>query len=298
MLSTWKIMALKFFFTYIGICLACSVTLVALVQQFSSGFAASGKKPYWYGLLSSLVASGVAYVSTFISDHLFAVYWLLSVVYLLFGIIHMSVVHKKYFYAGKQDRGKVILGEIIFGLSIIFLTIVIFSALQYFLSKEKSYLFYPLLLSTISFFIPFLFMQTFEAAFAIPAAVFKTWQYPLGEQIDVPDEKPGEKVMLIAFEISKKLRLAEKTQFRAKAPEGMTLGELYYHFINDYNDEQSETPIDYVDEGHEPYTWWFRRKPKWYQGPRILDPHISMRENGIKENTIIICERINHALPS
>jgi hypothetical protein len=296
MLLTWKVMALKFFWTYIGICLACSVTLAALVKQFSSGFAASGKKPYWYGLFSSLLASAVAYISTLVSAHLFTVYWILTAIYLLFGLIHMTMVHKKYFSRGKQDAGKVIMGEIIFGLSIILMTVVIFSALQYFLTQDKSYLFYPLLMSTISFFIPFLFMQTFEAAYSIPSAVFKTWQYPLGEMIDVPEERPGERIILIAFEISKKISYKEKSHFRAKAPEGMTLGELYYHFINDYNEEQSETPIDYTDEGHEPYIWWFRRKPKWYQREKILDPHVTMRENGIKENTIIICERINHTL--
>ena len=287
-------MAIKIFWTYIGICLACSVTLAALVKQFSAGFAASGKKPYWYAGISSVLASGVAYLSTIISEHLFTVYWLLASIYLLFGIVHMRMVHRKYFAPGNQNLGKVIMGEIIFGLAIILFTVVIFSALQYFVTKDKSYLFYPLLMSTLTFFIPFLFMQTFESAYKIPAAIFKTWEYPLGEQIDVPEEKPGEKIILIAFEIAKKLDFKEKSHFRAKAPESMTLGELYYHFINDYNEEQSETPIAYTDEGHEPYMWWFRRKPRWYQRSKILDPQITMRENGIKENTIIICERINH----
>ena len=71
----------------------------------------------------------------------------------------------------------------------------------------------------------------------------------------------------------------------------MTLGNLYYHFINDYNDQQSETTIQYADKetAHE---WWFRLKTKWYQFEEVLDPNLTFVENKIKENSIIICERI------
>ena len=137
-------------------------------------------------------------------------------------------------------------------------------------------------------------MQTFERAYRIPPAIFKTWHYPVDVQIDVPDLKPGEKELVIGFEIAKKPADQQKTYFRAKAPETMQLGELYYHFINDYNDAQSETTIEFADSHKDPHEWWFIVKPKWSIGQRILDPEISVRENGIKENTVIICERIEN----
>lgn len=290
-------MTLPFFATYTGVFLASSVVLAAVAKQLSAGMAASGKKPFVYGTLSSVIASGAAYLTTVISNHLFTVYWVLAGIYLLFGIIHRVLVHKKYFMGDKQSETKILLAEIMFGLSMIFFTVVIFSALQYFVTKEKEFLFYPVLMSTITFFLPFLFMKTFDAAFGIPDAAFKTWKYPLNEQIDVPDEKPGEKILVIGFEIAKKPAVREMSYFRAKAPEGMMLGELYYHFINDYNDVQSETPIGYA-EGAAAHLWWFRRKPKWYQRQRILDPAISIRENGIKENEVIVCERISNHVAS
>lgn len=289
-------MALKFFFTYIGVFLALSVTLAVIVNKFASGFAAIGKKPYWYGMVSSSVASGAAYCSTLISDHLFLVFWFLAGIYFLFGVIHVALVHKKYFYTDNQDKTKVIIGEIMFGLSIIFFSIVVFSALQYFIVEKKSFLFYPVLMSTIAFFIPFLFLQTFEAAYAIPSALFKTWQYPVHQSIHLPEESPNEKILVIGFEIAKKTTDGKKTYFRAKAPEGMKLGDLYYHFMNDYNELQSETTIQYADDGYDPHQWWFRRKPKWYQAQRILDPDLSVRENKIKENTVIVCERIEYLI--
>jgi phosphatidylglycerophosphatase A len=287
-------MALKFFYVYIGVFLACSVTMAVVVKQLAAGFAASGKKPYVYGLVSSVAASGVAWLSTLISNNLFTVYWLLAGIYFLFGLAHIVLVHKKYFHSDRQNDNKVIAGEIIFGLAIICFTIVVFSSLQYFIAKDRAFLFYPILTSTIAFFIPFLFMKTFESAYNIPPAVFKTWQYPLHREIDVPDEKPGEKVLVIGFEIAKTALGKKRTYFRAKAPDGMMLGELYYHFINDYNEAESETPIGYADNDYDPHVWWFRKKPRWFQLSRILDPERSIRENGIKENTVIICERISN----
>jgi hypothetical protein len=130
----------------------------------------------------------------------------------------------------------------------------------------------------------------FRLLYAIPAAHYTTWQYP-AQAIDLPDEKEGEKLLVIGFEIAKK-PTDTKTYFRAKAPEQMALGELYYHFINDYNDLQSETPIHFTDADNEMTNWWFRLKPKWYQRHRILDPFSTIAENGIKENSVIVCERL------
>jgi hypothetical protein len=287
-------MLLKYFLMYLGVFLALSITLFAIAGKFSEGIAAGGKKPAVYGSFSAIIASVAAYGITLVSEHLFAIYWFLSGLYLLFGIIHLLFVHKKYFGSQEYNSSDVILGEIFFGLSVIFFSIVVFSALKYFIKesgKNVDYLFYPMLISTISFFIPFLFMHMFEAACSIPAADYKTWQYP-ADPIDLPDENPREKILIMGFEIAKKSTDKSKTFFRARGPEGMLLGDLYYHFMNDYNDDQSETPIEYSVNNHEAYTWWFRLKTKWYQFSKILNPEVSMRENGIKENSVIICERI------
>jgi hypothetical protein len=286
-------MAIKFFLGYIGVFLAFAITLLVLVKPFSEGFAASGKKPTIYSIVSSIIVSLIAYVSRFVSDHTFTVYCIISGVFLLFGMIHVAIVNKKYFYAA-DNSNKMLVAEIMFGFSVIFFVVVIFSSLQYFLSGDKEYLFYPMLFSMLSFFIPILVLQTFNAAFNIPPAAFITWSYPLNQQMDLPDENPGEKLYVIGFEIAKKNSDVNKTYFRAKAPEGMKLGELYYFFINDYNELQSETPIEFATNDFDAYEWWFRRKPKWYEGQRILNPDITIRENGIKENTVIICERIKN----
>jgi hypothetical protein len=285
-------MALKFFLGYIGVFLAFAITLLVLVKPLSPAFASSGKKPTLYSIVSSIIVSLIAFTSGFVTTHTFTVYWIIAGIFLLFGMIHISIV-KKRFFNSYETSTKGFIAEIMFGFSVIFFVIVIFSSLHYFLARDKEYLFFPMLFSMLTFFVPILVLNTFYAAYKIPAADFVTWAYPLHQQIELPDENPGEKLYVIGFEIAKKNSDKHLTYFRAKAPDGMKLGELYYHFINDYNELQSETPIEYSTKEFDAYEWWFRRRPKWYQRNRILNPEITVRENGIKENTVIICERLN-----
>lgn len=284
-------MLIKFFWIYIGSFFACSVALIFMVKNYADSFASKSKKPILWGALSSTGISGGAYLATYITDHLFTIYWVLSFIYLLFGFIHVLFFHKKYFSSNKNNRTRVIIGEVLFALSLILFTVVVFSSLQYFL-KDKDFLFFPMLISLLWFFVPIILLYSFEAAYKIPLPVFATWYYPVNTPIELPDEKANEKILVIAFEIAKNSKDQLKTNFRAKGPEAMLLGDLYYHFLNDYNEVQSETPIEYIDDKHNPEEWWFRIKPKWYQSQHILDPELSLRDNHVKENSIIICERI------
>ncbi len=283
-------MAIKFFLMYIGGLLACSIVFLTIVKQFAEGFAASGKKPVIYGSLSAVIASLAAYGSTLFTKHLFTLFWIFGGIFLLFGIIHM-IMNRKYFASGNNERSKVFFGELIFAMSVVLFTVVVFSSLQYFLA-DKAFLFYPMMMSALLFFVPLLVVHTFQAAYTIPAPVFNTWAYPVNNPIPLPEDNPREKLLVIGFEIAKKERETKRTFFRAKAPENIALGELYYHFINDYNELHSETPIEFTDSRNEPYEWAFRLKPKWYQGQKILDPDLSVRDNGIRENSVIICDRI------
>jgi len=284
-------MLIKFFWIYIGSFFACSVALIFMVKNYADSFASKSKKPILWGGLSSAGISGGAYFATFISDRLFTVYWILALIYLLFGFIHVVFFHKRYFASNKNNRNRVIIGEILFMLSLILFTVVVFSSLQYFL-RDKDFMFFPLLMSMLAFFIPIVLLYTFEAAYKIPPPEFATWYYPVNNPIELPDEKANEKLLVIAFEITKNAGDSVKTNFRAKGPDGMLLGDLYYHFLNDYNDVQSETPIKYSDKEGYPYEWWFRTKPKWYHKNRVLDPGLTFKDNQVKENAIIICERI------
>lgn len=283
-------MILPYFITYLGTAFAGSVLLFGMVRKVSSHFAASGKRPTLYGVISAIVTAGLSFFSTFISENLFWVFWILSGIYFIFGLIHHFINHKRYFKSKPENRQRILMAELMFCMAIVLFTIVIFSALQYFI-KDQEYLFFPMMLSSMAFFIPFLFFHTYEAAINIPQPTYTPWVYPLHNPIDLPEEDSNEKLLVIGFEIAKKDSDTKATYFRAKAPEGIKLGELFYHFINDYNELQSETPIEFEDEAGEATQWLFRTRPKWYQSSRTLNPNYNIRENGIKENTIIVAER-------
>ena len=284
-------MELKIFFTYIGSLLVLSAVLIVFAKRLADGFAKEGKKPVFYGIFSSLIASLAAFLAAQITNNLFSVFWMFAAVLIIFGTIHVSMVHKKYFSSTSQNKVKVFIGELFFAISIVLFVIFVFSSLQYFMKKDKEFIFYPMMLSTLAFFIPTLVYHTFEAAYSIPAAIYQPGNIRLITRLTFRKIDPREKLLVIGFEIAKKSSDLKKTYFRAKAPDGIKLGELFYHFINDYNELQSETPIDYQKAGVAT-EWWFYLKTKWFMPRTILDPHLTVRENGIKENSVIICERI------
>ena len=133
-------------------------------------------------------------------------------------------------------------------------------------------------------------MTTFYEAGSIPPSYFPVLEYPEVSK-ESPDDNPNERLLVIGFELAKK-STETRSYFRARTPDDILLGDLFYFFINDYNESQSETPIQFKDGSNHNYKWWFRLKPKWYQAERVLDPSQSMKDNNVVENSIIICERL------
>lgn len=279
-------MALKLFLTYIGLFFVGATAIFTIAKTLVLNF--NVKKTLIYGLLSSSITSLVAFGTTFITEHPFALYWIFSALFFLFGCLHYWISHRRFFQT-KKFSIKVNSGELLYSLSVILVTVVALSSMLYFF-RDKQFMFFPILMSALLFFVPYFFSNMFRALYGIPHAHFTTWQYP-SKPIDLPDESSDERLLVIGFEISKK-PTDVKTYFRAKAPEKMILGDLYYHFLNDYNELQSETPIQYQTADAEMQEWWFRIKPKWYQRNKVLDPQMTFIENGIKENSVIICERL------
>lgn len=283
-------MALKYFLIFAGAFFASSMIIMAFIKPLSSSFGNYGKKPWVFNLVSSALVSGIAFATTYITKNLFFTFWILSAVFLLFGIVIVLMVHKKYFRVRHDNWSKQFFAEFLFALSIILLCVAIFSSLQYFI-KDKDFMHFPTLLCMLFLLIPFLLLHTFDAALAIPEPAYNYWQYPVNHPIELPDEDERERLYVIGLEIPKKETDMERTYFTVKAPENMKLGDLFYHFINDYNEVQSETPIQYIN-GERVHDWTFRTKPKWYQSSKVIDPALTIKYNKLKENSVVICERV------
>lgn len=282
-------MALKYFLIFAGAFLASSIVIMALVKPLSSSFGNYGKKPWLFNILASAIASGIAFATTYITQNLFVTFWILSSVFLVLGIIVVLMVHRKYFKIRHDNWTKQFFAELLFFTSILLLSVAIFSSLQYFI-KDRDFMHFPMLLSLLFLLIPFLLMHTFDAAISIPEPHHTFWQYPVQTPIELPDEDESERLYVIGLEIPKKSTDRERTYFTVKAPENMKLGDLFYHFINDYNEVQSETPIQYIN-GAAAEDWTFRTKPKWYHFSKMLNADLTIKYNKLKENSVIICER-------
>jgi hypothetical protein len=259
------------------------IAFVAFAKNLSKGFNAITRKQTYLLLFISALNAIVIFGITYISASLFIVFWAFCFVFITFGIINISP-------GPGEKRYAVVFGEILFSIAAPLFVNLLFFLMEYYL-KDKSFLFYPILISAVAFTLPLFIYYTFEAAVNIPSTDFHVWEYPVLKRIDPPDEALNENLLVIGFNISKRM-FEKKTVFRAKAPENIILGELFYHFINEYNEEKSETPIEYLDEAREPIVWWFRLKRKWYQFNTVLDPSLRIRDNLIKENSVIICEQL------
>ncbi len=72
----------------------------------------------------------------------------------------------------------------------------------------------------------------------------------------------------------------------------MEMGQLFYYFINDYNERHPQDKIEYIDGAGEPYGWVFYQKPQFFDlQKRYINAGNTIFLNGIKENNVIICSR-------
>jgi hypothetical protein len=269
--------------------LLAGIGFITLAKSLSQSFKAFGSKPIVLSIVTALLAVGALYLSSALITDEFALYWAMSAVFLLFGSLHTAVSKNKFVFAQPSEKPKVMLAECLYTLAMMLLVAVGFSAVQYFLVSPY-FLFYPLLLSALFFTVPFLIYLSYLFVISIPHPVYASWQYPVHAPLDPPEDNPNERLLVIGFEIPKNLSSKTKTYFRAKTPEGINLGELFYHFVNDYNEVQSETPIQVVSEEGTPLTWYMRLKPRLFRWGKVLNPNITVRENGIRENAVIVCE--------
>lgn len=283
-------MLLKTFIIYFAPFLLVAIAAYAAIKQYVASFAALGKKPLLYAIIASVLFSLALFATTYTTENLFVCFWLMALISLIFGIIHPALTHRRFFSHAREATTKLFTAEWLYGIVLLSFSVLLFACMQYFL-KDPAFLFYPTLFSLLFFFVPLLVSRTITAALHIPPAHFPTWEYPVLQPPELPAEREGERLYVIGFEIAKKGTDLQRTFFRAKAPEDMLLGDLYYHFINDYNELQSETPIQYMEKGSV-QSWVFRTKPRWYQRSRILNAAKTIHDVGIRENTIIICERM------
>lgn len=148
-------------------------------------------------------------------------------------------------------------------------------------------------ISLLWFLIPVLLKKSADELINVPDRIYKFWYYPVNHSYEDPSEKELENPVIISLIFRKNEKSKDMTTFRVKAPVGMQFGQLFYYFINDYNDRHPEGTISYMSENNEPCGWIFRKVTGGLFGSRVvIDPEGSVYSNEIKENDQLFCNRI------
>lgn len=278
---------------------ALLVKLVLLITKLQGSF-----KPYQKATLNYLFTAllffsavgGLAYWSYLKNQqHFFFIY---QACFLLLGIVHVYWMPKYLKWSGNSNA---FWSELLFTLIMGLIGSIGFLIVHRFFNPAglAAYRFFSLdglpfyMAGSIGFFIiPWFVNQTFLSAVAIPPRILKQWYYPVDQEIEEPDEGKLKHLLVISFEFPKQHSDRHKTNFRAKAPVDMEMGELFYYFINDYNERHPHDQIDFLLEDGSACGWVFSKKSPFFSiNPKFFDADKTIFNNGIKENDVIICSR-------
>lgn len=269
---------------FFGVSLGLFFVLMSLAGQYLR----NRKKLFVYILLFAAGFTLVAFMGLRdVIQEPFIMLVFFQLLFLMLGIVHTYTMYRHFSW----DPGRFLLPELTFTCMVWLIGMVPFLFL-YRTVRDGEYL-YLALATSLFFVIPFLLIKTYESAIGIPEKEVKRWFYPLQSPPEEPDERMLEKPLVIAFLMPKQPDDHQFTNFRAKAPAAMVMGDLFYFFMEDYNARNGGQPIEYADKYGRAHGWVFYFKPRWYllYHKRYVDPDLTIAENRVKENSVIVCER-------
>jgi hypothetical protein len=220
----------------------------------------------------------------------FTAFILFQFYFLLLGSAHLYFMHENLRWSGDY---KVFYLELLFTVLVSLFGFMAFVFVYHWMNKNG--LHYMMAASIFLFIIPFFVYHTFTKAISIPPKILKEWFYPVDKELEEPDDSKLKNLLVISFEFQKHANDPHVTNFRAKAPTDMEFGQLFYYFINDYNDRHSSSKIQFLNGTGEPNGWIFYKKPRWYSViTDYIDADKTIFNNRIRENDVIICTRSLH----
>lgn len=262
--------------------------MVKLIAKVHGSFKPYFKATMLYLLVALIVMSGIASLSywSYLKDQqLF--HLMFQSYFLILGTVHVHWLREYIKWAGNNQS---LAAEFLFTILLGLLGGIGFMAVFSWFSEDV--LAVNMSMSIIFFAVPWLVNQTYLQAISIPAPILKQWFYPVSQEVDEPDEDKLKNLLVISFVIQKQLQDTHKTNFRAKAPIDMDMGELFYYFINDYNERHPNDKIEYINQQGEPFGWVFYKKPLIsIAQKKYVDAEKTIYNNKIKENNVIICNR-------
>ena len=212
-----------------------------------------------------------------------AYYYFAQVLALTIGIVHVFLMYRLLPFPHPDQFGY----GLAYTLICLALGMIAATVIYYLLNLDFRFLTY-----LFPFLVPYLIWQCFRFFAAIPPAAYKPWYYPLDAEMPDLDMIDLSQIEVVQFVFSKNASDPAQTNFTSKAPLNMTLGQLFFIFINDYNDKNPLQPIEFLNAHRSAFGWHFYREKKWFKNKHYFDPDLSFRENGIQPNEFIYSTRL------
>jgi hypothetical protein len=241
------------------------------------------KRILWYGLVGVILLAATSMLQKVDPSSVHIYYYTAQIITLLLGMLHLALVYRLLLppaYSGFWVGLLVCLLIVIAG--------VLGSAILYYYLKMN----YAFLSFVLPFFVPYICRWTYRYFIAIPQASYKIWYYPMQAEMPDLDMIDLSQIEVVQFVFSKRPQDKGQTNFTSKAPLNMTLGQLFFIFINDYNEKNSQQTIGFLDDKNQPHGWLFYRKKKWFGRRHYFDPDNSFRDNRIQPNEFIYGQRV------
>ncbi len=244
-----------------------------------------------YAIVFVLLLAAIAALGFFDFDVPMYFFYSVQAYALLMGILHLWQMGKRFGWRNQYSFYQKLNLTVI----ILLISMIIQGIILYFCPPLKN-LFVSFPFSLLLFIFPLLAVSTYEYAIAIPKTIYKTWRYPENMHMPDMDMIDFSNSHIISFLLRKNPKDITQSVMKFKAPlDRLTFGEFFYlcMFV-EYNEKNRENPVQYMNDSQQSYQWLFYVKPqRWWQSRRYIDPSLTIRENKIIENFVIVSERVS-----
>jgi Type VI secretion system, TssN len=200
-------------------------------------------------------------------------------IFFLIGLLHIVISQKWLFHLWHRHFTRGTVYTIVLAVIIGFTSFILFS-----LGIEQSKLWIIAAVAATSFLLPYALYATIHYFRSIGSRQYEPWFIP-------PDVEPDTRMSLILNSIHFKIKINIKdsdihpTQFIITLSPKLTLSAVFLRFLYDKHDI-----IEMTGSNGYPYGWLFSIKKKF--GKKMLDPDLTLIENGVREDDVIVVERI------
>nr|WKN35098.1 TssN family type VI secretion system protein [Tunicatimonas sp. TK19036] len=209
-------------------------------------------------------------------------FWILLCVFLIAGIVHTWLLHRKFSWA----QSDLFLAELLFTLFIFSAGTILLCLIYQLLTDVPSVAF--LVGAALPFLIPFFLQKSLQLWQSVPPAYYYKWFFPTEKEAPV---LTFQHTIPLQFNFCKEVDKDDSTTFSVVAPTNILFGELFHSFLEEYNTQFPDSPIQAY---RPPYSWMFYSDTgKWWNRKKVIDPDVSILENSIKPNESVNAVRIH-----